>query len=81
MEYNLDGLMYITGYDLSNKDKMCDQNIKSVSLITEPSFKSRLVITKIDNTEETFDIDYTEYYLHLRKLKINKIMKKINLFI
>lgn len=81
MDYNIDGLSWITGYDLSkNEETLKKQGIKSVSLISDVSgdWKPRIHIKMFDGTEESYIVDYDSYYEHLRKEKLLQIINKLN---
>lgn len=72
MNYN--ALKYITGYDLSSEDKLKENNINSVSIISEKGFIPKLIITKKDGSKEHYALDYTEYNNYIRKEKLNKLL-------
>ena len=78
MDINYNALKYITGYDLTSEEKLKENGIKNISMLSNNGWKTRLIITKNDNTEEIFDLDYTEYIIKIRKDKIQKIINKTN---
>ena len=81
MEINYDGLKFISGYDLSkDEENLKRQGIASISLISDVSgdWKPRIYIKKFDGGEESYVVDYEPYYQHIRKLKLQKIINKIN---
>lgn len=81
MEYNLEALNWISGYDLTNKEIMLKQEIISVSIISDVSddWKPRLYIYKLDGKEESYVIDYEPYYQYLRLKKIQKIINNFGI--